>query len=364
MKNTTVYLVRLNEPVREMARLAAREVFPRGQLAPVRTVEEAIHLPGHARQLLIVGDTSEADIGLAAQAANADDLPRWAVVHIGDTPSDLVETVPPGECSVRLLARVFRLAVLHHELLVENLQLRGDLKTVARRFNHDIRTPLGCIDAACALLHELPAAGVEPPHATIAAIRSATAEIDTLLDRVSFVLRASSDPLPVSPLTMEPIVRQTVARFAADAERRGLKIRQPAQWPEVRGVELWLEFIWTNLIQNVLRHSPRSGVIQLGCEAKGAEVRFWIASEGAVPPALRPNLLRPFHLLHEKPSAGLGLSLVERLVSLQGGRCGYESLANDQALFYFTLPAANPSFTGLSQETAARPISLTRGSAP
>ena len=51
MKSTTAYLVQLPEPLREMAMLAARETFPRGQLVPVRTVGEALQLPGQGRQL-------------------------------------------------------------------------------------------------------------------------------------------------------------------------------------------------------------------------------------------------------------------------------------------------------------------------
>lgn len=362
MKNTTVYLVHLPDPVREMALRAAREVFPRAQLVPTHSVEEAIRLPGQERQLLVVGEVGEAGIGMAAQATTRSDLPRWAVVHIGHNPSDLVEALPPGECSVRLLARIFRSGVLHHELLQENLQLRGDLRTLARRFNHDLRTPLGCIEAACALFNEATTGGGAPHSAdATAAIRSALAEIDTLLDRVSLMLKASSEPLLTTPLAMGPIVQRVVAQLTSGAERQGAKIRQPAQWPDVRGVENGIEFVWTSLIHNALRHGARGGTIQLGWEARGLELRFWVSNAGAVPPSLQPNLLRPFHLLHHTPSAGLGLSLVERIVTLHGGRCGYESTPDNRALFHFTLPAG-PASASLS--ALGRSLSITGSQVP
>lgn len=341
MKGTTVYLVHLPEPVRETTLLAAREIFPRAQLVPVQSVAEALQLPGQERQLLVAGEIGEAGIGLAAQAMSAGELPRWAVVHIGQNPSDLVETVLPRECSVRLLARIFRSAVLHHELLRENIQLRGDLRTLSRRFNHDLRTPLGCIDAAISLFNEVPGVA-NHPHAAdaLAAIRSATAEIDALLERVCLVLKATSEPLLSAPVAMGPLVQRVVDQLTTAPERRNVRIRQPAQWPEVRGVERWIEFVWTNLLQNAMRHGGRSAPIQLGWEPEGARVRFWVSSAGAVPPSLRPNLLSPFHLLHQQPSAGLGLSLVDRIVSLHGGRCGYESTADNRALFHFTLSAS------------------------
>jgi signal transduction histidine kinase len=37
---------------------------------------------------------------------------------------------------------------------------------------------------------------------------------------------------------------------------------------------------------------------------------------------------------------GTGLALVQRLVELQGGRCGYEPVQPRGSCFYFTLPAA------------------------
>lgn len=339
MKSTTVYLVRLPEPVREMALRAAREVFPRAQLIPVQSLADAIRLPGQDRQLLVVGEIGEAGMGLAAQAMTAGELPRWAVVHIGENPSDLVETVPTGECSVRLLARVFRSAVLHHELLQENLQLRGDLRTIARRFNHDLRSPLGCIDAACALFKE---AGTPHSAEALAAIRSALTEIDTLLERVCLVLKASSEPLLTAPLSMGPIIHRVIGQLDGPSEHLGTRLRQPNQWPDVRGVEKWIEFVWTSLIRNALRHGGKDE-IHLGWDPRGAELRFWVSNTGAVPSSLQPNLLRPFHLLHQLPSAGLSLSLVERIVRLHGGCCGYESTPDNRALFHFTLPASPAS---------------------
>jgi signal transduction histidine kinase len=357
MKSTTVYLVQLPEPVREMAVRAAREVFPRAQLVPAQSVDDAVRLPGQERQLLVVGEIGEAGLGMAAQTMTANELPRWAVVHIGENSSDLVETVPPGECSVRLLARIFRSSLLNHELLQENLQLRGDLRTLARRFNHDLRTPLGCINAACALFNEAAGAGQAQHSAeALAAIRSALAEMDSLLERVSLVLKSSSEPLLTAPLAMGPIVQRVVRQLTSAPERHEVKIRQPALWPDVRGVEKGIEFVWTNLIHNALRHGVRGGTIQLGWESKGAEARFWVSSAGAVPLALQPNLLRPFHLLHHRPSAGLGLSLVERIVALHGGRCGYESTPDNRALFHFTLPAI-PASTHLA--VTARSLSTT-----
>jgi signal transduction histidine kinase len=51
------------------------------------------------------------------------------------------------------------------------------------------------------------------------------------------------------------------------------------------------------------------------------------------------RLFQPFNLLHRlNATRGLGLSLIQRLVQLEGGRAGYEPRKGGGARFYFTLP--------------------------
>jgi signal transduction histidine kinase len=348
MKNVTVHLVQLPEAARETAMQAARQVFPRVQFATARTVAEAARLPVTGLELLVFGGAEEADMVLAAQTVDAGDLPRWAVLCHGRAPEDLVEVVPPEEWNVRVLARIFRSLMLQQELLRENLQLRGDLKTIVRRLSHDIRTPLGCIHTGCELLRD-PSGSPEMVEETLEVIRNATGEVGQLLDRVNFVLKATIDPLPVATVAMGPIVGMVLKELQPAIDHSGKRVRPPATWPEVEGVASWLEVIWGNLIGNALRHGAKTGSVQLGWDQQGGDVRCWIANPGTVPPAYRPRLLRRFHLLHQDASGGLGLSLVERLVALQHGRCGYESTDDGRSVFYFTLRGAGENAGGVFQ---------------
>lgn len=332
---TTIHLVCLPEALRETCTQAARAVFPHATVRVAAGVTEALRHPAGGRELLVLGGTDEGEGGRASQALDEGDLPRWAVVHLSRDPSDLFETVPPEDWNARQLGRIFRAAVMQHDLLRENLLLRGDLKTVARRVTHDLRTPLGCILTVCEALKD-------PNHRsdeTLDAMRDSAQEIAKLTDQVSLVLKATLDPLPPLVLGMGPIVTQALAELPPDMARRAQKIRQPAQWPDALGVPAWLEFIWSQLIHNALRHGGRTGQVQIGWDRDGGEIRFWVSSPGAVPAAIRPRLLRPFQLLHKQAGVGLGLSLVERLVRLQGGHCGYEADDDNRSVFFFTLPA-------------------------
>lgn len=357
MKPITVTFVTLPAAARGPAEQAVREAWPHAKLTTAASVAEAMRLPAASRHLLVLGEPDEATVGLAAQSLDAGELPRWALVCLGPEASDLAETVPPEDWNTALLARVFRATFLQHELLRENLQLRGDLKTIARRVSHDARTPLGVIQTVCDLIKGLPPADQAALHETLGLIGNSTTELNLLVDRVSALVRATLDPLPATVFAMGPAVESALRQLPPEQVAALSRIRQPASWPEAEGVPVWTEAIWWNLIRNALMHGGE-GPVQLGWTRDNGAIRFWVSSPGALPPESFPRLLRRFHQLHQNPSAGFGLSVVERLVTLQDGQCGYETSDDNRAVFYFTLraspSAAKETATGTSAANGRR----------
>jgi signal transduction histidine kinase len=223
----------------------------------------------------------------------------------------------------------------------ENARLRGDLLTVAMRISHDLRTPLGGIISAGEVFKEIHAESASSSLAD--SLLRSSEEMAGLIKRTSSVLRASACPREKEPVMMEQVVSAVLSQL----ERRGLAmnatITQPESWPTVCGVSAWLEIIWWNLLANALQHAGPAPKIKFGWDSegqgKGEGVRFWISDNGdGVPENGRAGLFQSFESLHQTDGArGLGLSIVRRLVELQGGGCGYEPRP-EGAFFYFTLP--------------------------
>jgi len=340
-KTINVFLVQLPETSRTAVRNAATNIFPAAQFIETRNVIEATQQAiADGPQLLVLTDANETEIALATQTTDAGDLPRWAVVILGQNFTDMAESLALDECHTPALARTIRSAMRQHELLRENLQLRGDLKTVARRVRHDLMSPLNCIYLSCEVLKELLPA--EPPtiQSQLGVIHRSLSETCLLIDRVSEILKASADPLPLTCVAMGAVVDNVLRSLETEIQQKGAHIRRPSQWPDVLGVGKWLEMIWWNLIVNALRHGLSPPSIQLGWEQKKEALRFWVVSRGsAVPVELETSLFKRFDQLHMQPSRGLGLSLIHRLVSLQGGHCGYKQNGDDILQFYFTMSA-------------------------
>lgn len=227
----------------------------------------------------------------------------------------------------------------------ENARLRGDLLTLAKRFSHDLRTPLGGIVSSAEAVKEILA--THDPSATPLAdsLLASADDMTQLIKQVSFVARASASPLPKTSVHMAEAVFPALQRLESRALKRKAVIAEPPSWPVVAGVLAWLEVIWWHLISNALKHGGDSCHIELGWAKQENAIRFWVADNGpGVPEDLRGKLFKEFHSLHEEQNVkGLGLSIVQRLVELQGGSCGHEHPKTGGARFYFTLSAADNS---------------------
>jgi signal transduction histidine kinase len=220
----------------------------------------------------------------------------------------------------------------------ENARRRGDLLTVASRISHDLRTPLGGIMTATEVLREM-LADVKQPETLTKAILDSVDDMTRLIRQISFVTRATAQPQPLKPVNMSHVFANVLQRNQRLITKRTAIVAEPSSWPEVNGVADWLEYAWSSLLTNALQHTPEKVRIELSWQEEDGQCRFGVADNGeGVREDLRPTLFCPFHLLH-KPNGprGLGLSIVQRLMELQGGSCGYEPLP-DGSLFYFSLP--------------------------
>lgn len=227
-------------------------------------------------------------------------------------------------------------------LVRENARLRGDLLTIASRVSHDLRTPLGSILNSGELMREIlmekdPASAV-----LIDPLFSSVEELQRLIKGLSLVVRASVQPLPKSLVKMDEIVGGVLQEIESRILKKGAGVKSPPAWPEVEGVPSWLAFIWWQLIVNALQHGGPK--IELGWQSDKHEHRFWIRDNGqGVPGPWRAKLFQPFDSLHQPDSTrGLGLSVVQRLVELQDGECGYEQNAGGTC-FFFILPTSSPA---------------------
>jgi signal transduction histidine kinase len=343
MKVVACLLVGMDRSWYAIAQAAARLAFPESVVTLRNTLEEALNYEAASGiELLVLANPASVDVAKAIEATDANGLRRWAIVVLGTAPAvEGVEIVSAEDWNEPLLARVFRSAVVQYQLLRDNARLRGDLRTIAHRVNHDLRTPLGGILTTGEALKEVLAEHHPVSVVLVKSLFDSVGDLEKLIDRVSQLTKATANPVSKKPVAMEEVVWAVMQRLDRQILKMGAVVAQPTSWPEVHGVSSWLETVWWNLVINALQPGQEGVRIELGWSENEREFRFWVCDNGGGVPSEQINtLFQPFHLLHH-PNArkGLGLSIVQRLMELQDGNCGYETVATGGSLFFFTLPA-------------------------
>jgi signal transduction histidine kinase len=120
----------------------------------------------------------------------------------------------------------------------------------------------------------------------------------------------------------------------------------PAALPPVLADEPALRRLLQNLVGNAIKYGADGGAISISAEAAGKEVRIAVTDRGmGIPPAEQQRIFEPFYrtpgvIAAQIQGAGLGLSLVKRIVESHGGRVTLRSAPGVGSTFTVHLPAA------------------------
>jgi len=319
---------------------AAPLAFAQWRMSLVNDLHEAAaHLPSE-HEILVLLDPRPEDMALAQDIQEAG-LPRWAVVVLsyGAGDANPIDYIPQPEWHPASLARILRQASRFHQLARLCARHEGDLHTIARRIRHDLNSPLNGILSMAELIHDITAKDHPEIEELMPSIFEAVDGMVALVDRVSMIAKASGTDKPREDVAMQDRLGLVLQKVEMQRLKRNGSIHVTTEMPVVHGVPEWLDIIWRTLLDNALKHGGEPPVIEVGAHEEADGWHFWVQDNGRkLSPEQRAGLFMPFHQLHTNNRAhGLGLSLVERLVALQGGASGCE-LNSTGTRFYFTLP--------------------------
>lgn len=105
-----------------------------------------------------------------------------------------------------------------------------------------------------------------------------------------------------------------------------------------------LRQVWMNLISNAIKYSGKkeNPTIEIGSDRLEKETLFYVKDNGTgFNMMYADKLFGVFQRLHNRnefEGTGIGLAIVQRIVTRHGGRVWAEAKPNEGATFYFTLP--------------------------
>jgi signal transduction histidine kinase len=108
----------------------------------------------------------------------------------------------------------------------------------------------------------------------------------------------------------------------AEDEHKTLRPKIEVAVADILGDRELLIQLFSNLVENAIRHTPDRTAINVGVSASASEVAAWVADDGpGIPVDEREKVLRRLYRLEQSrtsPGSGLGLSLVKAIADLHG----------------------------------------------
>jgi signal transduction histidine kinase len=224
-----------------------------------------------------------------------------------------------------------------------------DLESFSYSVSHDLRAPIRAITGFCALLEadhgeEL---DVEAKR-KLGIVKDEAGRMGRLIDDLLAFSRLGRKALHPSDLEMTSLVEAVWARLDESDVTRDVEIRL-GTLPRARGDQGLLENVWTNLLSNAVKFSAKvdKPVIETGGISDRSEHTYFVRDNGAgFDEKYAGRLFGVFQRLHgddEFTGTGVGLALVQKIVTRHGGRVWGEGKVGEGATFYFTLPREHES---------------------
>ena len=269
---------------------------------------------------------------------------------------------PKGGDEISALARRFEAMSRAIEAQIRELRTTDELRReLIANVSHDLRTPLTALRGYIeTVLVKAPALGSEELAAHLrVALRQAN-QLGRLIDALFELARLESGTIvaKIEPVAIAELLQDIAMRFRLLAETAGVDLdpRLDRSGVLVYADIALIERAIGNLLENAIRHTPKGGTVQLEMTVDLSCVRVRVRDTGCGIEAERlAHIFDRFHRAREaadRTRAGLGLSIVKRIVELHSQQVRLTSQRGSGTTVEFTLARVSPP-TALPLATSA-----------
>jgi signal transduction histidine kinase len=151
----------------------------------------------------------------------------------------------------------------------------------------------------------------------------------------------------MAPVDITALINSVVEKFKPLAAAAGvnLKVSLAGSLPTLIGDGDRLAQVFTNLVDNALKFTPRDGTVTLHAIQDRGEVQVSVSDTGkGIPAEAISHIFDRFYQADEsrasgeKAGAGLGLAIVDEIVAAHGGRINVRSALGRGTGFIVHLP--------------------------
>lgn len=263
-----------------------------------------------------------------------------AMIRRIDSLNHSIRTIMQGNLSERLPmstsgGEIDQLAGQLNIMLERIESSMNDVRQVSDNIAHDLRTPLTRLRNKLAMLEKRSS----PQNRDL--VREMLVEADHLLSICAALMRiaqveSGAKKADFTDVDLARIFTDVVELYEPLASVKDIALSLERSDPvHIQGDKDLLFQMLANLMDNAIKYTPSGGAITTGLYVGERELRMVFADNGlGVPPAKYGKVFQRFYRVEDsrgiQPGNGLGLSLVQAVAVLHGGRV---SLSDSRAYF-------------------------------
>lgn len=155
--------------------------------------------------------------------------------------------------------------------------------------------------------------------------------------------------LHMQPSSLDEILPRVISQWEPEAAKRSisLKMQLPDKLPRVMADPSRLAEVVGHLLSNAVKFSPTGAPIEVTAHEREGVVEVSVRDHGpGIAPEHHERIFRRFYQVdggvsRKHGGAGLGLAIVQEVITQHGGRVWVESEPGQGSTFFFTVPKAS-----------------------
>ena len=208
--------------------------------------------------------------------------------------------------------------------------------------SHEFKTPINAIEGYASLLEGEPSP--EEQRAYVEKILFNTRRLSALTGNILLLSKLSNQSIlpQKTQFRLDEQIRQAIVALEQMWSEKELGFEVELAETPFFGYESLLPHVWTNLIGNAVKFSPKGGEIRIKMMRTEGAVVFTIEDDGpGIVPGDEEHIFTKFYQSessHGMEGNGLGLALVRQIVEMSGGSVDVQNLEAGGCRFTVRLP--------------------------
>ena len=254
-----------------------------------------------------------------------------------------MERVADGDFTVQLKSRSRMKEVKDinsgFNLMVQQLQATEILQTdFVSNVSHEFKTPISAIEGYSTLLQDGDNLTSEQKE-YVDKILFNTQRLSSLMGSILLLSKLENQQIPTgkTKYRLDEQIRQAIVALESDWDKKNINIDADLTRIHYLGNEAMMHHVWTNLLSNAVKFSPENGTITMILRQSENGIIFTIDDQGpGLSEESQKHIYDKFYQAdgsHKQEGNGLGLTLVKRILSIEGGTITCENLPEQGCRF-------------------------------